>query len=445
MTGPSERSPNEISTDIVPRDGEVIRSSPPLKAPSGIAAARQSAPRPSRWMLAAGAAALATAAWATTLLWFAIHRVPWLGPWLADTARAIVGTDAVSRCEEAAYDIDDRWNRWRHRGEMPAARWSVPDSPSAPRGDDACADGPSVGASELSIFVPKDVGPLFRDVAARGDGIWVPVADFAEGDAPVVVYKTLIHPDPERSFAELFVVAVDLRRTSLHAVAGTLEPEASTNEGQHYLRTGLIPDAHRSSLVAAFNGGFKTEHGRYGMKVDDVMLLPPRDQACAIAGFADGRLAIGSWSSIAPRAAEMTWWRQAPACMVEHGELHAGLKSATASSWGTALGGGTVVRRSAIGLDESGRTLYVGVSNATNARALARGMRHVGASSVAQLDINWSYPHIVTFRASPAGAPQGNLLFDGFTYEDSTYLTRRSRRDFFYVTREASDRGTANR
>jgi hypothetical protein len=134
----------------------------------------------------------------------------------------------------------------------------------------------------------------------------------------------------------------------------------------------------------------------------------------------------------------MAWFRQTPACMVESGDLHAALKSDRATSWGTAIEGGTVVRRSAIGLDETGDVLYASVSNATNARAMARAMRHAGATRVAQLDINWSYPHIVTFRRSKSGAPEGALLFDGFTYEDGTYLARRSRRDFFYVTREAN-------
>jgi hypothetical protein len=386
--------------------------------------------------VAAGVAVLSRAALATVLLWFAIHRVGWLGPWLADTGRRIVGTDAISRLEESAYDIDDRWNRWRHRGEQPAAHWAIPDAPASPR-DELAADGPTAAGAETSLFVPKDVGPLFREVAAKGDGVWVPVADFGEGEEPVVLYKTLLHPDPERSFAEVFVIAADLRRTRLHAVAGMVEPEASTAEGQRYERTGLIPEGHRASLVVAFNGGFKTEHGRYGMKVDRVTLLAPRDQACAIAGLGDGRITVGSWNRLARLDEEMVWWRQAPACMVEEGVLHAGLRSATATSWGTALGGGTVVRRSAIGVDARGDVLYVAVSNGTNARALARAMQHAGAATVAQLDINWSYPHVVTFRASKTGAPEGALLFDGFTYEEKTYLERRSRRDFFYLTRES--------
>ncbi|MET0594266.1 MAG: phosphodiester glycosidase family protein [Polyangiaceae bacterium] len=368
------------------------------------------------------------------LLWIAIHRVPWLGARLADTARAVVGTEAVSQVEIWAYGLDDRWNRFTRRGEAPAAHWSVPESPPAPRRDET-----ALGAAddELPLFLPDNVGPFAREVAAKGDGVWVPVADFAEPDEPPVVYKTLLHPDVERSYAEVFVVAVDLRRTRLHAVAGTLEPEASTKEGERYARSGLIADKDRASLVLAFNGGFKTEHGQYGMKVDGVTLLSPRDKGCAIGGYDDGELTIRSWSTLSPDADELSFWRQTPACMVEEGKLHPGLASDRATSWGMAAEGGTVVRRSAIGLDAARKVLFVGVSNRTNARAMARAMQHAGAANVAQLDINWSYPHIVTFEETKQGDPEAHLLFDGFAYEEGTYLKRPARRDFFYLTRQS--------
>ena len=169
--------------------------------------------------------------------------------------------------------------------------------------------------------------------------------------------------------------------------------------------------------------------------VDGVTLLPARPKACTIAGYADGAICIGTWTNLASTEGEMAWWRQTPACMVERGKLHPGLANEGARSWGAALGGETVVRRSAVGLDRERTTLYVGVSNATHARAIALGMQHVGAADLAQLDINWSYPHVVMFRRSKEGAPEGYVLFEGFAYEDNTYVSRRSQRDFFYVTR----------
>ncbi|HPY21070.1 MAG TPA: hypothetical protein PLM08_25485, partial [Polyangiaceae bacterium] len=47
-------------------------------------------------------------------LWIAIHRIPWLGPWLADSARSVVGPGPIATLEDVAYGIEDRWNRvWR--------------------------------------------------------------------------------------------------------------------------------------------------------------------------------------------------------------------------------------------------------------------------------------------------------------------------------------------
>jgi hypothetical protein len=371
------------------------------------------------------------------LLWLAINRLPSVGPWLADTARSLLGTEAVSRIEEWAYGVDDRWNRWWRSGAKPESHWTT-EAPGSERAaaSDVLADGGSE-MQGLVPFKPPDVGPLFQDVAGEGDGVWVAVVDPMHPSDSAVLFKSLIHPDPQRPWAELFVVAIDLRQTDVLAAAGTIEPVAETNEGEHHPRTGVIPEQQRSGLVAVFNGGFRAEHGHYGMKVDGTMLLPPRPKACTIARYNDDALRIGTWTALASDEQAMTWWRQTPACMVEAGKLHPGLANEGATSWGSALGGETVVRRSAVGLDREQKTLFVGVSNATNARALALGMRHIGAADVAQLDINWSYPHFVMFRPSKEGVPEGFVLFEGFAYEDNTYISRRSPRDFFYVTRKA--------
>jgi hypothetical protein len=369
-------------------------------------------------------------------LWLAINRFASVGPWVADAGRTVLGPDVVSRVEDWAYDLDDRWNRWWRRGERPAAHWTI-DAPALK--PPVFADSSTAGVQPDGIvpFAPADVGPLFRDVAAHGDGVWVPVLDPMHPSGSTVLFKTLIHPDRERPWAELFVVAIDLRQTATFVAAGTVEPVAATDEGERYARSGLVPEERRAELVAVFNGGFKAEHGHYGMNVDGVTLLPPRPKACTIVRYADGAVRIGTWTALAPNEGEMTWWRQAPACLVEGGKLHPGLANEKATSWGAALGGETVVRRSAVGVDREHTTLYVGVSNATHARAIALGMQHAGAADVAQLDINWSYPHFVMFRPSTEGTPEGFGLFEGFAYEDNTYITRRSQRDFFYITKAA--------
>ncbi len=142
-----------------------------------------------------------------------------------------------------------------------------------------------------------------------------------------------------------------------------------------------------------------TEHGGYGMKLDGVTIAKPKPRACAIAYYKDGSLRIGSWSALGNAEADMLWFRQTPECMWENNTLHAGLQAgAGLKKWGSTVDGETVIRRSAIGLNADRSVLYVAITNHTSARVLADGLHHAGASDVAQLDVNWSYPKFVTFE-----------------------------------------------
>jgi hypothetical protein len=76
--------------------------------------------------------------------------------------------------------------------------------------------------------------------------------------------------------------------------------------------------------------------------------------------------------------------------MVEDGALHPNLKKVTATSWGRRWPAEPWCR-SAVGLDERGEVLTGWATAPT--RAMAKGMQHAGAYSVAQLDINWSSLH----------------------------------------------------
>jgi hypothetical protein len=249
---------------------------------------------------------------------------------------------------------------------------------------------------------------------------------------PPYMLKTLLHTDGGRSWAEVFVVAIDLRRVRLYAVAGTREPAADSPEGEKYERPALIPSAHADELLGAFNGGFMTEHGGYGMKLDGVTLVHPKPNACTIAVYDDDSLRIAPWHDLAAEEAKMRWYRQAPECMLTGGKLHAGLQGGKGLKWGATLDGDTVIRRSAIGLNQARDVLFVSITNHTTARALADGMRHAGAVDVAQLDVNWSYPKFVTFDPERKAV----ALADGFEYSPDEYIRKRQRRDFFYLARK---------
>jgi hypothetical protein len=201
----------------------------------------------------------------------------------------------------------------------------------------------------------------------------------------------------------------------------------------------VIPAEYHARLLGAFNGGFKTEHGRYGMQIGDTIFVEPRAEVCAVAALRDGGLLVASWERMEQRQSEMLWWRQAPNCMYEDNRLHPKLEGGNVRNWGATLDGETVIRRSAIGISADGSTLLVGISNHTSANAIALGMNHAGAVNVAQLDINYSYPKFVLFE-SQGGTPERRAvaLAQGFEFSQDEFIRQASPRDFFYITARGS-------
>jgi Phosphodiester glycosidase len=276
-------------------------------------------------------------------------------------------------------------------------------------------------------FEPAPATIPFPEVRAPGDGVWINVAPGENN-----LRKTLIHPDPARTWAELFVVAIDLTQVSLSWVPGLHEPESRAEDSDDYQRTGRIPSDVRSQVIAAFNGGFKTEHGKFGAQIDGITLVTPRPHLCTLAQTQDGQLLLGTYTAL-DTIQELRWLRQTPACMVENGDLHPGLAREDTKNWGATLDGGTVIRRSAIGISADRKTLFMGISNDTTARALALGMKSAGANTVAQLDVNQAYPKFVLFEKS-AEKSTPRPLVEGFAFQKDQYLKAEGR-DFFYLTK----------
>ena len=256
------------------------------------------------------------------------------------------------------------------------------------------------------------------------------------GGAPVMA-RALVHPNPFKGFAFVDVVAFDLAATELHFVAGTIEPESTVVPSAE--RSGLVRREHFASLLAVFNGGFMARHGQYGMMLEGAVLVPPREDACHVFMRADGTVGISSSSGPNNALAEHRWWRQTPPCLVEEGEINPRLAQEHASRrWGAAVGGARDIRRSAIGLDASGTTMFYGFGEWVTARELAVGMRQVGAASAAELDINWSYTKFFLFeRPAGPGAFEPPRIRESIVpkleYDATRYTVRAAERDFFYV------------
>lgn len=379
------------------------------------------------------------------LVWYAVHHFDWAGPLVANSLRSVLGDDNVAKLEDFVYGVEDQVNHLVKKDEPPKTYWHVPDTaaaesaaPSTDAPANSAAPTPAATPSAEAAFHPTNPGPALKEWSAPGDGEWLGVVDARHPDEAPRMFKTLLHPDKGRSWSEVFVVAIDLKRVQVFPVAGTQEPQPDSDEARRYVREGKIPVDRQPTLIAAFNGGFMTEHGGYGMKLEDVTIAKPKPRACTIAFYKDESLRIGSWQALGDGEPNMVWFRQTPECMWEGDKLHAGLQAgAGLKKWGSTIDGETVIRRSAIGLNADRSVLYVAITNHTSARVLADGLHHAGATDVAQLDVNWSYPKFVTFE------PIGHTsvlhpvpLAPGFEYSDDEYLRKKEKRDFFYILRK---------
>ena len=312
--------------------------------------------------------------------------------------------------------------------ESPAAARAEISAPLVP----PALPAPTIEPFEGTPFPPPDVPPPHVRTAATGDGRWQRI-DAPNADGRVRMVRTRLHNHPLRRDKYIDVVAVDRALVDLALVVGKDEPQATVAPER---RTGLVPARDHDALLAVFNGGFMQRHGNWGMMHDGDVYTPPRDEACTIAGRADGRIAVATWSTLEGKDA-LAWWRQTPPCLVEGGRIHARLLREPGSGlWGKSLEGHTDIRRSALALDASRRVLFYVFSEWNNANELAHALVALGATDAAELDINWSYTRFFWFEHPPGAPPRiGEALVPKLDFDRRRYVERAAERDFFYLRR----------
>lgn len=377
-------------------------------------------------------------------VWFGIHNIPGFGPALADGVRAVLGPGVVAWIEDTAYGIADDINVWRHKDDAPQTFWEVPPSAQALGSAEPPPALPSPATSSSAVAGTNPTAPSFPpprfeapipSVATPADGVWLELPEGRKENELPVLAKSIVHPDKKRPFAAVAVVAMDLTRINVKLVAGTTEPLSEKIPLAE--RPGLVPSKEHADLIAVFNGGFKALHGQYGMMLDGKLFLPPRDIACTVGLYRDGTIRIRTWPNVSSTQNDMVAYRQTPPCLVEQNTLNNKLTEST-KNWGATVSGETVIRRSAIGIDASGKTLYYALGEAVTAQSLATAMKAVGAQDAAQLDVNYAYPRFLFFDHPPAADRRAVMsLVPHVDYRSTDYVRDPSPRDFFYITRRS--------
>src|SRR5258706_5988582 len=319
----------------------------------------------------------------------------------------------------------------------------VAHSPPAATGDaasnstvsDAAASSTSVAnppkseAAKPSFSMPAFDPPHARS-ALPGDGQWVPVNEAGEDDGVQLMLTTTVHPHPVRKDVYAVVVAVDLKRVELVWVPGMKEPETKSVPAAK--RHGIVAASDREKLVAAFNGGFMAKHGSFGAMLDGDVYLPPRDGACTVGMGKDGSLRVAPWEEMSASASELAAYRQTPPCLVHNGELHP-LTENQHVKWGLSADGKFDIRRSALGIAKSGHVLFLGIGEWVLPREIAQSMKLAGATSVAELDINWSFTRFNFYGKKDGTLQVTSTLIPKLVHTKKSYVGEAAERDLFYI------------
>ncbi len=292
------------------------------------------------------------------------------------------------------------------------------------------------------VIFPANIKPLLKKNAIKDEGIWSSVEISLTNPRQPLAFKTKLRVDSKRSFAVMHFLCMDISRANLVLVPGTNEPVSSIGlKGR-----GVIPPDEQTyqNLICAFNGGFRTKHGKWGFIADGVSYVPPAKGVATVMVDSKGFIKIGTWGEKGFDTTEnIVHLRQNLPPILENNIVN--MKH---DYWGASIDNKTRVWRSALGISRDGKWLIYGAGNSLGHDTLAAGMSLAGCDYAMQLDINDYHTYLYTYKANGTDK-KGNLklksvrLTDEMSGEAQRCLQPYTR-DFFYVTLKQNEIKTAN-
>ncbi|MBX7215043.1 MAG: phosphodiester glycosidase family protein [Thermoflexales bacterium] len=367
---------------------------------------------------------------------------PQVGAQGADVLRKVIGDNAVAELETAVYAVKDRVDQTLFGLGLKkvSAPWAeatpiaVAVPTPTPEPTQVLRIVPTANPEHAEPVAPPTPRP-FEPAAIKPftqrpeEGHWQPYITGPGGR--VIAYRAFVYPDAQRPYVSVGLVAFDLRFARLRYVPGTEEPVTT----QAFTRTGRIPanDAVAGRLFAVFNGGFKTQHGRFGVYAAGKTLVPARTDLMTLAIDDDEALRIGPWTEAGVVGPQTVVWRQNGPPLVHNGEINPLTNDNSASNWGANIDGAVVVWRSGIGLSTDRRTLYYAAGGDLMASTLAKALRAAGAHNAMQLDINSFWVQFCAVRADGTTL-KPEPLFDIMKGQQPDRYLKAYTRDYFYVS-----------
>ncbi|HVH44098.1 MAG TPA: hypothetical protein VM925_17225 [Labilithrix sp.] len=361
--------------------------------------------------------------------------------WAVDTVRAVswIGPAPIAWLEEQAFAARDTMKQTVFKmtsGKNALAKEAEQNVPAA-------ILDTSQASLDLGHWPPPAIHSMWK-TPEPGEGEWTaPKQAWVKkmpappnGEAPPSpFYETFVRPDEERPYAKVLLVAMDMRQLDVGMEAGSEDPKPLTGPPG----TGRVPrDPHvYTRIAAAFNGGFKTEHGNYGMMLNKRVLLPPVAGAATVILTKDGRVGMGSWGTNTTVGGihdvptnDILSFRQNLDPLVDNDKVN----PQNRWQWGFVLPGTSMqTERSGICITNAGHMMYAWGDD-TSATSLGKAMKMAGCVYGMHLDMNphhtgFMYTNITEFKGRQY---KSELLTREMEIDTDRYLLY-APKDFFYM------------
>lgn len=235
-----------------------------------------------------------------------------------------------------------------------------------------------------------------------GEGAWTPAGRPVQG-VPAVYETSLVPPGGTQAAG---IAWMDTRLLSARLYSGSLSPG-----GGPYPYTAPVAPAQATSLVAAFNGGFKMATAKGGYYTTGKLIDPLVTGAASLVISSDGSVTVGQWGRTVGMSPGVTSVRQNLVLLVTGGQPTPLASSADwEGTWGYTCGVSACTAstpgvehqwRSGVGETADGALVYVtgpGLAPIQLAQLLARA----GAVRAMQLDINPYWDVFVSYDPATA-------------------------------------------
>ncbi len=371
---------------------------------------------------------------------------PTFGAETADLLRSVFGPEPVVQIESLSYWMRDAINRSIPSGNKkePGVNWEGGSPADSAILASATASTPTVlPNAEPSQATLAGTPPPTAAVAEKP--LATPTSDVITAAPRIgwqaygpLMSRAIVMVDPDRSYAGVALVRIDLSKLRLHIMAGFIEPAHPSGIDKIIPSLGMVSPEDLAKLTAAFNGGFKAVHGHYGMMVNGTILIQPIDEMATVAVYRDGSVQMGAWGRDLFSSPDMVSFRQNCPPLIDAGRINPAVSTGARKSWGF-TNNSDITWRTGLGITQDRRYLIYAVGNGTSVQFLAEALQKAGAYMAMQLDINQYYAHFVTYSNKNDLAPSlgdqliAEPLLDQMIDIRKLFLVPYPR-DFFYLT-----------